>query len=1334
MATTDRDAAHMADKGLTKAIMAVEKLHAHMKQDAYSELKNEREKATFSMMMKMNPEALTNIRKEFFARRDSVTLDEFMYIINKHLINKKGDDRFIMESADQREFGTNMYELFKDIDVNGDTMLEWQEFTSFTVEKANLLNKRAKLASIAHYHDSSQNLDASAKYRHRHDIARFVNLPSLGHFAMVEDHKNAIFVFNSRLGKHVATINTESAPISIESIPEKDKQLLVTSGADMTLSTFSLDDPNPKRRYKVHSTWATPGVQMALAYSKDSQVLYSGATNGNIYSWNWQQRALLTTLTGHTDIVMNLIVLQKLNNIASASLDKTLGVWDSHTNEQILKLTGHRKGVFDLTYNPTYRLIFSCGFEHDACVWSPFVNSMVYRLKGHHASLVGVQTVENSPEVITADTSGVFKLWDVRNFQCVQTFSANLTGQDTKDSSKLTCFFHTKLPSTNSLQKEDDSRMYAASKMLFSFDQARVVHEATTDYTNIFWVSFNEGNSCIITASECNVIVWDALIGSKTFTHTNICGEEISACCLDDRKRKILIGDVTGKIGVYNYSSGALMKTVHNVNPSIVVSLEYYNDLKRFIAGYANGVMCIYDENVLEECHMIRMFENLNRHAELQCLRFSELNRTVATCGGSSDVARLWDYDSGKCDTELKLCSRSGAHMVHLSLLLPHQLVVTSDSSGNIIIWGSRNIRWQGLRITGCLNQTPEYADLEPRQRFAEDEEEAPRRAIPPLDPALIPPPSTPLESDSMVCHIDVRQPPSRQRGLRSSFNPMAELFSADKLYAEASKKECEQLLDASARKWGKVAPAQSICFDPVNLLMFAGDDMGCLRCFDVSDVMADLGMDDLHNVNHKTAGLCRSKSRDAHCALPPMVDTNDADEFDVGAAHYLLGSPGNAMSYLGIKFRWAFYAHNDRIISCTCIGTHGLVTSAADRLVKMWSFQGTPLGTLLQSVPVGMRSRAWELVLDVDAILKQEQVELDEIITKAQTVEKNPQKPNIGTMDFTGMQLGAQSAEFSRSVLRQRIEKSTRILGLDFPQPKTNDFVDGKRRGITEDSITLGDGSVASSANKTIGDALKEIHSTESAVDYDLKTKSMSYIQQKRKANKLHAVSKAYEAKTGVQVKQTNDKEPSVWQDEADEKSQVDLDKLLTAADDLKGPQDEASINKELYSLDSISQLSAQEVKVLPAARAKLLDSIKRAHDCGPRTIYMRNSCKKYSTFSALDEAIHQSTIPITAATVGRVATPSASDLEELRNVREKKHQELFRRVTSARLEGRPSISAERQSRTEHGELKTTNSFMGGSVATMATEESLDSAVGAVNIGMKSARSMHLSSPPMSP
>jgi hypothetical protein len=134
------------DESLEAMIKEVEnfKRCQQMEQDHYSKLRSDREKATFSMMMKMNPDALTNIRKEFFAREDSVTLDEFIYIIQKHLVNRKGDDSFVMATAEQREFGTNMYELFKDIDVNGDGQLEWQ------VQETPLLFSRLSLCNFLH--------------------------------------------------------------------------------------------------------------------------------------------------------------------------------------------------------------------------------------------------------------------------------------------------------------------------------------------------------------------------------------------------------------------------------------------------------------------------------------------------------------------------------------------------------------------------------------------------------------------------------------------------------------------------------------------------------------------------------------------------------------------------------------------------------------------------------------------------------------------------------------------------------------------------------------------------------------------------------------------------------------------------------------------------------------------------------------------------------------------------------------------------------------------------------------------------------------------------------
>ena len=95
--TQDEDALRELQEAVTKARQAAAR-------EEYSKLRTEREKATFAMMMKMNPEALTAIRKEFFVRKDEIDINEFIYIIQKHL-NKGGG----FEGPEQREFGMKMY-------------------------------------------------------------------------------------------------------------------------------------------------------------------------------------------------------------------------------------------------------------------------------------------------------------------------------------------------------------------------------------------------------------------------------------------------------------------------------------------------------------------------------------------------------------------------------------------------------------------------------------------------------------------------------------------------------------------------------------------------------------------------------------------------------------------------------------------------------------------------------------------------------------------------------------------------------------------------------------------------------------------------------------------------------------------------------------------------------------------------------------------------------------------------------------------------------------------------------------------------------------------------
>jgi len=352
------------------------------------------------------------------------------------------------------------------------------------------------------------------------------------------------------------------------------------------------------------------------------------------------------------------------------------------------------------------------------------------------------------------------------------------------------------------------------------------------------------------------------------------------------------------------------------------------------------------------------------------------------------------------------------------------------------------------------------------------------------------------------------------------------ELFKKEKeikihtdLSATKDLKSCEE-------KWGQPVPVQTVSWSSTPRLLYTGDDMGYVRCFDAKDFFYDIESEEMlqNSQNHNIKGFCRQKKRNSISALYPTssstkTTTTTMTKVDDDPLIYLVGEPHNATSYLGIEFCWAIEAHDDRIITCQAT-SYGLLTSSADRLVKLWSFEGRPLGSLLQSVPVGLRNRSWEAIVDIETIIKKENEELDGIIEKVSHVLLSPSKPDISLIDFAGMENGAKAAEFSRSELRKRVDRSSKKLSIDFANHKKfNPILDQQNSTLllpknyntnnnSNNNFTplprLYDELGASindemnslfSSNKSLEDALKELKSVDGATDFELKTKQMTMI-----------------------------------------------------------------------------------------------------------------------------------------------------------------------------------------------------------------------------------------------
>jgi WD40 repeat protein len=690
-------------------------------------------------------------------------------------------------------FAQGLIELFKEIDINGDQELEWAEFVSFLVEKAIVFKTDAR-GEINDFKQVQLRIDPQYRHRHNNPLEKMQYLPQLQQLAVMEHASPIITLYNARNGRVTTqlkdTVRGRGIPTAMCYV-ERHKTMVV-SCADSTMVAWDMSAHVSNTLYgdkeefgnkgpqepSVRSAWPTPHMQTCLQWQDRHDMLYSGSTAGTIHAWTLEDREERTCMLAHNDIVMDLCDMGGLNTLASGSMDTTIGIWDTFTGVRRQELRGHKMGVASLSYSPDHRMLLSAGFDHSAMVWSPFVPRLLYTLKGHSAPLVKVQAVEGGSEVLTADCNGYFKLWDLRNFQCVQTFTYEDVGSTCPlsgfvhvppaktsaslghgwwapsssvdaTSSGFHAMGHTAAPgapppsSSAALAagasdidaaaptvgadgwpeaiKVGCPRVIGATKRLHFFDQGDETHEAVTDIKPVSCACYNANNMTCVTTSDCDLKVWDCVTGNVKRHYRNITAHPVTALCLDDRKRKVILGDEKGNIGVFNYANGALMKKFHPHNGE-VSHLIYCDATKAVISvsGSGDRFITVHDELDPERGHVLRNLNMARLHTEqVTCVTYSHATSLVAT-GSNDRSVGVWDFETGKLDGTL----HHGAPVTTVEFMARLPLLVAADSGGVVRVWGVRMTTFKYECCFSFLHGTPEAGVLYDSVRTRREDED----------------------------------------------------------------------------------------------------------------------------------------------------------------------------------------------------------------------------------------------------------------------------------------------------------------------------------------------------------------------------------------------------------------------------------------------------------------------------------------------------------------------------------------------------------------------------------------------------------------------------------
>jgi WD40 repeat protein len=124
----------------------------------------------------------------------------------------------------------------------------------------------------------------------------------------------------------------------------------------------------------------------ALAFSPDGTMLAiaggSPAEAGSVELWSWPERELLGRLEGHEDVAYDVAWLGR-QQLATASADRTVRLWDTAACRCTATLRGHSGPVLALAVSPDGQLLCSGSHDQTIRVWEVSTGRLLRSLDNH---------------------------------------------------------------------------------------------------------------------------------------------------------------------------------------------------------------------------------------------------------------------------------------------------------------------------------------------------------------------------------------------------------------------------------------------------------------------------------------------------------------------------------------------------------------------------------------------------------------------------------------------------------------------------------------------------------------------------------------------------------------------------------------------------------------------------------------------------------------------------------------------------------------------------------------------------------------------------------------